>query len=174
MKKWLLIDSKGEVRNAVISPEIPSLTSGYNTEGMSVVEVEEFKPLNLFKYQNGWVERLSESKTQAVGQVNRWREKQQLQFLTDGTGKTFSYFQKAQEVARAESASAENFPFAEAQAQLTGQTVEEVLEEFRQGLQAATDACAEIEARAMVALKEIHVAESISEVEAVLNQFESS
>ena len=172
MRKWLLIKDS-EIMAGIIYPTTPDEDSGYNLDGVTVVEVEEFKPFDTYTFESGsWVEKLDAAKSAAISEINGSREQYQLVYLTPGDAKIFVYQQKANEVARADAATgplvAEDFPVAKAQADLCGQTLEDVIDEFRQAHTACVTACAAIEAKARAAIKAIEDAQSIAEVQSVL------
>lgn len=166
MRKWLLIKA-GNIEAGVMSDGEPSPETGYDTAGMVVVEVDEFKPFDRFTYDGGWVERLADQKAQAIARVNEIREQRQLQFLTPGSAKTFVYFQKAQEIQQ------QGGPMSVAQAELTGQSLEEVLAEFQEGYTASAVGIAAIEAQSRAAVLAIKACETIDDIEQALNQYES-
>lgn len=174
MKKWIILDSQDNLKAQVLSEEEPSLDNGYDMTGLTAHEVEEFKPVDSYKYESGvWIVDLSKVRARAISKINYRREALQAGCLTDGVAKMYVYSQKSKEVDEAKKATGQlkvgDYPFAEAQAEKTGQSVAQVIQEFELGRDAAVTICAEVEANAQQLIKQISVATEIQEIETLGN-----
>jgi hypothetical protein len=178
MANWLLLNAQNEIVSCVIHDDTPSEACGINMQGLTAYEVDEFKPLDRYTFDatlGEWTEKLVELKAQAVQSLNNTREQLQLQSLTKGDSKSYIYGRKNREVHLYEEdpssiANALNFPFAKAQADLTGQTLTEVLLEFQSARDITDQQVAEIEALCRYRIMQVHDAASISEIEGILDQ----
>lgn len=166
MRKWLLINNDRVIAR-VIAPNEPGESSGHDVSGLDIFEVSEFKneQYNFDPTTKSWVPNLVMMREKGVTEVNRNREHFQKQYLTPGEGKQQAYQGKELEVLRWKNGELRNFPYAEAQAALTAETVNEVLTSFDLGIQRAHEACASIEAICMKALKEISEATTPEQIE---------
>jgi hypothetical protein len=173
MAKWVILE--GDTLFAqVIEDAVPCEETGYDMEGKTAVQVEEFKPLDQFRFNvesHSWEERLSEAKESAILTLNNLRERSQSKYLTPGTAKAHVYQQKQLEIMKLDDGiehTSDNFPYAHAEAAELGTSVAAVVETYRQGRNAAVAACAEIEAEFRKTLGQIRSAESRSEIEVAL------
>jgi hypothetical protein len=178
MKKWILMNGDTIIAR-VLSPTPPDHTQGIDVTNLEVLEVDELKPLDMYdfnKADRSWVFKLDLAKEKAIKEINDIREKQQMQVLTEGQAKSLVYSQKHSEVKEAqrimeipEVLDPEDFPFAKAKTLVTGQTLIQVLYEFRQGIKNSMLVCAEIEARSQKAQQMVDEAETSLQISEAIN-----
>lgn len=170
MKYWVIIHQDGTLQQ-VMSNDKPAESNGYDvSEAQFVGEVPRFcDPLTetLNETRTGWITNLDALKAQAVAQINKEREARQMEALTSGGAKKFVYSQKADEL-RAYRQGYGTYPFAEAQAAKTGQTLDQVMDEFEQGATASVQEVARIESIARCAILEIKAATTDTEIQEAL------
>jgi hypothetical protein len=174
MAKWVLLDAEGNVSALVLSDVEPSQSTGHDVSGLTIHEVSEFKPLDCYTYNNGWQLNLPIVRARAVVKVNENREKLQSDYLTKGDAKSYIYAQKAAEVEKSkqdESLDPADYPFAQAEATLTGKTLQQVLDLFEQGRASVIAACALIEAKAQLAIDQINASNSIEQIQELRDTF---
>tara|TARA_Y100001001_G_scaffold163884_2_gene194234 strand:+ start:1180 stop:1725 length:546 start_codon:yes stop_codon:yes gene_type:complete len=173
MAKWIILND-GEIEAMVLEEISPELLSYYDTDGKEVVEVEEFKSQEFYSFDPavGWVENLEKVKQKAILAINSRREYLQSKYLTGGVAKAQVYAQKNAEVIKADATVGvlleEDFPFAATEANVTGETISQVIERFRQGMQSFLQNCCEIEARCQKAFRDLETANSSEEIESVI------
>jgi hypothetical protein len=169
MKYWVLIDNDGAIHQ-VMSLVKPTAATGYDVNAYTFIgEVPRMGNLvneKLNETQTDWVCNVESLRQSRITEVNAEREARSSGVLTKGGVKRLVYAQKAAEVRDYPMGS---HPFAEAQSQLTGQSVPEVIAEFAAGAANSFFEVARIEAVARCAIQKIKAATTAEEINAPID-----
>jgi hypothetical protein len=164
MRFWLIIDENDRYRQVQTDTETP-VEAGEDVAGKTVIEMDRFGDLS-FEIPNltlgVWEASVPLLADRLIAAIEEDREKVQMAYLTPGLAKTFIYGQKALEVERFQTNPSGSFPAAEAEAALTGETVDMVIARFAAGI-AASETVLAIEARAQHAKALIRSAATANE-----------
>ncbi|MDD1450812.1 hypothetical protein NHF48_007325 [Sphingomonas sp. H160509] len=174
MKQWVILLSTGDVQAQVYSDVHPSMnaTRSWNAT-WTAYEVPRFGDLAREKYVpvTGWVPDMALVKARLLAQIDDERETRQMTLLTTGGAKKYIYSRKSVEVDRSAGIVATvldalsltdrkaKYPYAAAEAALTGEKLSAVLKRFADGITSSGSAEL-IEAKAQIAKRAVKAAAS--------------
>lgn len=174
MKQWVITDASGVIVAQVYASSNPKTdpTIGFKT-GWTATEVTRFGDLSREKFVigNGWAPDMALVKAQLLAQIDDERETRQMTLLTTGGAKKYIYSRKSVEVDRSAGIVATvldalsltdrkaKYPYAAAEAALTGEKLSVVLKRFADGITSSGSAEL-IEAKAQIAKRAVKAAAS--------------
>ena len=169
MKQWVILLNTGEIQAQVYSDVHPAMNATRTWDATwTAYEVPRFGDLAREKYVpvSGWVPDMALVKARLLAQIDDERETRQMTLLTTGGAKKYIYSRKSVEVDRSAGILATvldalsltdrkvKYPYAAAEAALTGEKLSVVLKRFADGITSSGSAEV-IEAKAQIAKRAV-------------------